>query len=347
MKLSNAMKKLISLAITISLLLLMNQVVYATSSGSNNPISLSNLNIKSSTDELNEVTNLVPTQTYKLHFTVSDEDNLDTMYLEVVFYQGVYSPENLNGTNQEGTEFAFYWATDLQSEPKIIYDSNTNNLNSTWSLVSSNVSQFENGLKSYEFVIEFTVSKVAVAANDWGLSILVSDDYRGIATPNPTRARAFLEYFSVDWYGEIQLESETLGWGNIAYDTTYASVDSLVNSNIKIISNGSYDLSAKSSGTWVGNSKLDQLSQDLQASLVSDSSLESNADQTFSLRLNDEDSYDLISANQLSSDYFMFTLDGSKTTEAGSMIQLYIYIQLSQNFKQGLYWGSISIGISN
>jgi len=349
MKASNTMKKCVSILIMISLLFMMDKVVYATSLEPNNPISVSNLSIKSSTDPLNEVTILVPTQSYKLHFTVSDSDNLDNVYFEVLLHQGEYNPETILGVNQNGSEFGLYWNTGLQSEPQVVYDENTSNLNSTWVLVSSNVSQFENGLNTYEFEIEFKVSKVALASNNWGLTVRVMDDYRdeAIGALAPTNDIESISGLGVAWYGEIQLSSETMSWGNISYETTYSSLSSLANCSVNVISNGTYDLSSKSSESWVGNTKLDQLTNDLQATLVSDSRLESNTDQTFSLRLNDENSYNLSSAIQLSSSYSMFALDGSKTTEGGSSVQLYVYIQLSQKFRNGLYWGSISIGISN
>ena len=89
---------------------------------------------------------------------------------------------------------------------------------------SSNVSQFENGLNTFEFVIEFTVIKVAQTADDWGFTIIVMDDYREeVFVPLPTTDSASLNGLSVAWYGEIQLSTENLSWGNIDHDTCYKS----------------------------------------------------------------------------------------------------------------------------
>lgn len=340
-------KKLIGLAI-ILLSFMTVQVVYVSGTGVDPSISLSNLSLRSSSDPLNEATIMIPTQNYQLHFTVTDSDFLNYMYFEVILCQGEYNPENVNVTNQDGSVFGFIWSTGLLGEPEVIYDEGTSNLNSTWSLVSSNVSEFENGLASYEFVVEFKVSKVALATNDWSVNIRVMDDYRDETFPSEvTEATAGLHGLEMKWYGEIQLSSETLTWGSIAYTTTYADLASLSSTSYKIISNGTYDLSAKASAKWAGNSNFTTSTQDLEASLVSDAHLESNSNQTFSLRLNDELSYDLSGAIQLSSDFAYFALDGLKTSEAGSTGQLNVYIQLSEKFRNGLYWGTITLGISN
>jgi hypothetical protein len=36
---------------------------------------------------------LTPAQDYELHYTVTDDDNLDNMLFEVIFVQGEYNPE--------------------------------------------------------------------------------------------------------------------------------------------------------------------------------------------------------------------------------------------------------------
>ncbi len=344
MKISVKLRKMMMIGLTIIFFNEMSTVTYASMFRN---IEVTNLSL-TEVDGSSAVSLLIPTQNYELSFTVTDDDNLDNMLFEVIFVQGEYNPETITGTNQDGSQFCFYWNTGFQDEPTIVYDEFTSNLNSTWSLNSSNVSQFENGLTTYEFVIEFTVSKVAQAAADWGITINVMDDYRDeVFAPLPTLDSASLNNLSIAWYGEIQLSSENLSWGSIAHDTSYSSLSSLATSSVKIISNGSYDLSAKSSESWLGSSVSDHQTQDLQAALVSDSSLDINSNQTFSLRLNDENSYGLSSAIQLSSEFALFSLDGLKSNEAGTSVQLYVYIQLSQKFQNGLYWGSVTLGISN
>jgi hypothetical protein len=347
MKISSGLRKMLRIGLTFILFNERTYVTYATTSDPpiDRNIDVANLSLNEvNTPSINR-SSLIPTQDYELHFTVKD-DNLDNMLFEVVFVQGEYNPETITGTNKDGSQFGFKWDTRFQDEPMIVYEDFTNSSDSSWSLISSNVLDFKSGLKSFEFVIEFTVSKVAQAADDWGITINVMDDYRD-KNSSPTMDSDSLNNISVAWYGEIQLSSENLSWGSIAHDTSYSSLSSLATSSIKIISNGSYDLSAKSSESWLGSSVSDHQTQDLQATLVSDSSLDINSNQTFSLRLNDENSYGLSSAIQLSSEFAWFSLDGLKTNEAGSDVQLYVYVQLSQKFQNGLYWGSVTLGISN
>jgi hypothetical protein len=72
----------------------------------------------------------------------------------------------------------------------------------------------------------------------------------------------------------------------------------------------------------------DHQTQDKQAALVNESSLDINSNQTFSLRLNDENSYNLSCTAQMTCEFALLSLDGIKTNEVGTSVQLYIYIQI-------------------
>jgi hypothetical protein len=71
--------------------------------------------------------------------------------------------ENIAGASQDGSQFCFKWNTGFQSKPMVVYKNFVRNLDSSWTL---NSSQLGNGLNTFEFVIEFTVLKVAHKADD-------------------------------------------------------------------------------------------------------------------------------------------------------------------------------------
>lgn len=331
-------------------------------SGYNNPIELSALALtqyNAETSRYDSVTTLVPTQTYRISFTVSDLDSLDWVLIEVglmldpsfedVDGNGLDDNfESAGGINTNGDQFDFTFNPSM-SEPSLFVEPETNVV-SSWSLISSNVSTLESGAITHDFTFDFSVSKAA-GVGSWALNVRVSDDYN--ENPNISTAFQRLEGILMAWYGELAFASPAeLNWGEIN-DRSPDYSDALKRSiSVTTTANGAYKRLVKADALWEGIKTQDTAiafdESTLDASLVTDTA--NKPSQSFAIRINESD----LESQGATAGFLQLTgtdqilfQSSEKTTELGNTQSVHAYIQLSSQFQNGSYTGTIHFGLSN
>jgi hypothetical protein len=331
--------------------------------GYNNPIQLTDLAL-TQFDPLTEtqtlVTSLTPTSQYRISFTVSDYDGLDTLSIEVGLIHDPmgFVDENADGIDDDFeapkgiTEDAdqfdlFYNTTMVEEGPQLFITEGTT---TSWALVNHNVSGLTQGLLTYTFTFDFIVSKAAPFGEDWTLNVRVMDDD---AIPNTTVAYERIDKLQVQWYGEIVTDPlSSFNWGTIATSTDYNHPSAKQSATLRYLSNGAYERLVSADALWSGQRQdttaLGHQGDTISADLVDDVSTQ--ADQSFSIRINEVDSPEqgpnagyiqLSSINRLISESLL------KTSEMGSFQEFTLYLRLSEHFQNGLYQGTIRFGIAN
>lgn len=331
-------------------------------SGFNNPITLSDLALtqwNAETSHYDSVTTLVPTQTYRISFTVSDLDSLDWVLIEAALMKDeslVDTDENgiddtfesASGINTNGDQFDFTFNPSM-TEPALYLEPETNVV-SSWTLIGSNVATLEPGSITYDFTFDFTVSKAA-GVGSWALNVRVSDDYN--ENPRLSTDVLRLQGINMAWYGELAFTAQTdLCWGEIK-DRSDQYTDALKRSlTLTSTSNGAYKRLVKADVLWEGIKTQDTAiafdESTLDASLVSDTA--SQPSQSFAIRINESD----LESQGATAGYLQLTgtdqilfQSSEKTTELGNTQAVHAYIQLSSQFQNGSYTGMIHFGLSN
>jgi len=331
-------------------------------SGYNNPIELSALALtqwNAETSSYESVTTLVPTQTYRISFTVSDLDSLDWVLIEVGLMldesfddadgNGVDDGfESAGGINANGDQFDFTYNRSM-SEPTLFLQPETNVV-SSWSLVRSNVSALEQGAITHDFTFDFSVSKAA-SVGSWALNVRVSDDYN--ENPRLSTDVQRLQGIAMAWYGELAFASQTgFNWGEIK-DRSTDYTDTLKRSLTLITTaNGAYQRLVKADTLWEGIRTQDTAiafnESTLDARLVTETSTQPS--QSFAIRINESD----LETQGATAGFLQLTgtdqilfQSSEKTTELGNTQAVHAYIQLSSQFQNGSYTGMIHFGLSN
>jgi len=199
---------------------------------------------------------------------------------------------------------------------------------STWSLGACTAPTLSG--TSGDFILVFTPGKVATATTSgttWQLAASVTSTYG-------TGFDYDAGVTDMNWYGEIVLSAATINWGvvpaGLVFGDNTASEES-VGAVITIISNGAYDLKAKSGATWEGNS----YTAILDASGICDSS------QEFAIAVDDDAAYDTDSV--LLDTSGVEIVSGILTGETGySYIDTTLWLQLATVFNSDIYTGTIT-----
>jgi len=333
-------------------------------SGYNNPIALNDLSLKAydenSQDYTQEVSTLTPTQSYRISFTVSDFDALNTVLWEVVLIHdqdGFVDVDEANGIDDtfehaqgmtsEGDQFDLIWNSSLTQGPEVaLLEGET----TSWILLDSNVRDLPVDALSYTFTFDFKVSKAAAADDHWALNVRVMDDYRETAG-NPTMAVLRMDQLSVQWYGEITTPvSAAYNWGTPKAGMDYSDSTAKQAVSMNFLANGPFEQVISADATWSGARQNDTAigvtTQSTSAALASDAS----ADQTFAIRVNGSDApqkgyaADYVQLSALSQ---QLSVSALKTSELGLDQTYSLYLKLSERYQNGLYEGVIRFGISN
>ena len=217
--------------------------------GYNNPIQLSDLaltRIDPITKIETPVNSLTPAQPYRISFTVSDYDGLDTLSIEVgLIHDPVFNDadgnkvdddfEFLKGITDDGDQFDFFYNTAMDDPQAQLWI--TEGTTTSWQLTENNLSGLTKGILSYTFTFDFIVSKAAIFDSGWTLNVRVMDDDLSGFVINPTTDTDRLEDISVQWYGEILTEGlSQLSWNTVDYS------DPVVSQSVTLgyLSNGAF-----------------------------------------------------------------------------------------------------------
>ncbi len=334
-----------------------------TREGHNNPIVLSNLALTQMDPETQThqaVSVLIPTQTYRISFTVTDLDGFDLLLIEVGLMldeafddqlgDGVDDTfESARGINAQGDQLTFVYNRS-KMEPSLVTDEEYLGT-SSWELISSNVASLNPEEFKFDFTFDFKVSKAA-SVGAWALNVRICDDYRDQPI-NPTLDAKRIDGISMAWYGEIaSLSATDLDWGNITHPTDEYSDDLKQSVILNTIANGPYQRLIKADALWDGvkteTTAIAFNDASLDATLVDDPS--TKASQSFAIRVNESDlegqgpSGNFI---QLSADRKTLFTSDIKTDEQGNTQTVFAYLKLSSAFQNGSYSGQIHIGVSN
>jgi hypothetical protein len=337
-----------------------NLVGSFTTSGFTNPIELSDLTLKNSTNT-SAVQTLNANEYYVVSFTVSDLDGLNGMSLRVVLYDdpdGDIVPSTLDGTTLTGDVFAFFWnqAGIASNEPQneTVVDWETADPGESWYIDSSNAQAgFANDSDptTYNFVFKFRTSDIAVASSTWKL-------YVEVATNESTPDKDSLSLESsigMNWYGQLvsqaykdEEQHYLMPWGEVAHNATYANTKTAT--QFKYYSNGAFDTFVSAGESWsfceTGYTGCNHGTVTL--------STDPTADKTFGIRINTSD-YSIVDGTggsvsgykQVSTSWVTVESNIAKTSEAGVEKSYYFYLQLGTGFENGTYTGTVSMGISN
>jgi hypothetical protein len=199
----------------------------------------------------------------------------------------------------------------------------------TWSLGSCTAATSGT---SGDFVLKFTPGKVAKATttgNIWQLAATVTSTYGTGFDYDAGGA-------DMNWYGQIVLSAATIDWGVVPPGLLFTddAADQSIGSTITIISNGAYDLKAKSGATWSGTNYTAIL--DAEGTCI--------GYQYFSLKANDDGTYAdsvLLRASGLS------IATGGLTDEDGyDYTGTTLWLKLSESFYSDVYTGTITFVVS-
>jgi len=190
------------------------------------------------------VTSMTPQVEYYVKVTVSDANTLDDLStVKVWIYwdeDGTFNSANKvdPGNTQTGVVLTWTnpntWAIDPASS-------------STWSIVSGNCSHPTLSLASGDFEFNFKPGKVAQESpgdNEWHI-YAVADD--GTTTDNN-----YQEGREMNWYGEINVVTATVDWGNVDAGLAFGEGGSSEEAGIDVvyIANGAYDEQISATTTW-------------------------------------------------------------------------------------------------
>ncbi len=207
--------------------------------------------------------------------------------------------------------------------------------NTTWS--SGNSTAPDLGGTSGDFTLKFTPGKVATEAdgtsNNWQLAASVASLHGGNGFGYDAGAS------SMDWYGSLIL-SDTINvdWGVVPAGMDFDSeiADQALSATITIISNGAYDLKAKSGLTWTGASGNATLDADGICTTAGEFALKSASDDTY------------LYALLLDTSGVAIVDGGSATAEDGTLYgSATLWLKLANTFAQDVYSGTITYMIAN
>jgi hypothetical protein len=258
-----------------------------------------------------------------------EQTRLDTLYLkwEGVYVDGTFSEDHFTLQN-DGT------TTNWEINPTIVVDESPVILES-----SSTGSE-----TSREFKVYFSVEKVAPYSSigEWQVVVKAKDSLVDTLTPDKTYMS--LNYLTMQYYGEINLDSiNTLEWNDVNPGMSYddENAKSSIN-NVKFLSNSNYDILVKSSEIWtqiVGDISTDAKITN-NAILPNTVSIVASMNGTWESNFVNVGQVDFTNSKAISE-------DNNRTGVEYDLKDIYLYLKLSPQFQNGQYGGTFTIGISN
>lgn len=122
----------------------------------------------------------------------------------------------------------------------------------TWSVINSSSVFPSLSSTSGTFEFHFKPGKVATqttGAARWHIYVNATDSF-------PYTGNGTQQNLSMNWYGEIVINTASVNWGLVTANLDFADSDPSRETNISMsyICNGAYNVQVKSSTTWTGNS---------------------------------------------------------------------------------------------
>jgi hypothetical protein len=192
-----------------------------------------------------------PQSEYAVKVRVQDAATLNNLStVKVTLYydsDGVYSPAEVPATGNTQTCAILTCAVGATPTWTI-----SPNISTSWFLVSANCSQPSLSGTSGDFWFHFRVGKVATRTTGparWHIYVNVST--KGGFTDSNYQAN-----LSMNWYGEIVINTSSVDWGIVSAGLDFADSDPSRETNISMsyICNGAYNVQVKSATTWTGGS---------------------------------------------------------------------------------------------
>jgi hypothetical protein len=188
---------------------------------------------------------------------------------------------------------------------------------------------------TFNFQLTFTVGKVATETGGpakWQIMAEAIDR----ASQNGYNYDA--ESSAMNWYGEINVPSALVDWGDIPPGTDFTGIDAQqpLGVTVNYISNGDYDQKVKSTGTWNGSTYDATLDATGACTSAQEFALKADNDATYS----DTVLVDTVGA--------IIDTAGIQTTESGNdEADNNLWIKLATSFEEDLYQGQITYIIAN
>jgi hypothetical protein len=194
---------------------------------------------------------LTPQVLYYVKVSVSDANTLNAIKqvkLKMFYDVGATHPDESTITAGEEKTAAIFtwtkssstWAVDAGASP-------------TWAVVSGSSVLPSMAASSGDWIFAIKVGKVAtesLGGNVWDLHARVTDEANLTAGFN-------LWNKTVLWYGEVQVNTANVNFGEVALGSGFgANVNKVTGISVTYISNGNYSEQHKSSATWTGSANI-------------------------------------------------------------------------------------------
>jgi hypothetical protein len=198
------------------------------------------------TDHATGVTAMSPQTEYAVKVTVSNASTLATLSTVkvTIFYDadGIYAAGDVPSSGN--TQTAAILTCTVGSTPAWSIDPGTN---STWSIVSANCVQPVLTNTAGDFWFHFKAGKVATATTGstrW-------HTYAKATSPGGT-ADNHQDNRTMNWYGEIIVNTTSVNFGTVALGSDFSS-NTQTGISVTCICNGNYSQQIKVSSPWTGN----------------------------------------------------------------------------------------------
>ncbi|MBA7631203.1 hypothetical protein ES703_38731 [subsurface metagenome] len=335
------MRMLVSIAVALALLLaLMPTAAFAAEEGSaSGQFTVGNVDPTVDAVALVDtgevaVTAMTPQVEYNVKVDVTDANTLDDLStVEVtIFYDadGTYAAGEETGAADTQTR-AILTCT-VAATPTWSIDPSAS---TTWVLVEANCVQPALTGTSDTFEFHFKAGKVAtetVAPARWHIYAEADD---GGGTPGSNT----LENRTMNWYGEITVNTASVDWGTVNPGLDFGDVGSdETGISVTYIANGAYDEKVAATGTWTGGSGNATL--DATGTCASADEFALKADDTATLA-----SAVLVTASPT---YVAIDDTGVQTAEAGDTVAINtLWLKLATIFSEDTYSGTIYYQIAD
>lgn len=198
------------------------------------------------TDRTTAVMAMTPQVEYSVKVSVSDSYVLSELssVAVTVYYNagGTYNPANIPGSGN--TQTAAILTCLVGGSPSWSIDAGAG---TTWSIVSVSCTQPGLAGTSGDFWFNFKPGKVATAANGKWYVYARTTSTSGSGDNHQDNR-------TMNWYGEISVNSATVDFGSVAVGSDY-SANAQTGISVTYVSNGSYSMRVKLSSPWSGSGK--------------------------------------------------------------------------------------------
>jgi hypothetical protein len=305
--------------------------------------------------------------TVKMFYSENLEHTRESVFGDTEYGSGV-----TNATDGSGLNFVWRWeytGTNSSSgtvTQGIVFEDGLDSTISSWSRDFSELRAPTQAfmdtsgadLIDFDFAVPIQVSKIAKLAENrnWHIAVLVEKDQNAY----DKTSFAVLGQFGVTWYGEISITSpNAFVWplnsdggtdlnpqNHVLFGSTFTDATNKTNFQVRYISNGNYQHTIQSSGTWISNvgNPLNN-GQPYTATLVNGNPTHP---QEMAIRFSssgistfNEDLPNLTSDLQVMNEKNSFT----SSPEIGDLYDYHLWVQLADEFQNGTYRGTVTLGM--